>query len=279
MAARLRILARNIVDSASSIYTVPAFVSTLPASYMQRQTERARYAQTNLGVTAADIHLLYGSNQSVNMVAYTRTNFSGSTTVRNRLFGAGSPSPSLYDSTALAAMTMLSSLDTLIDVSTESDFQFLKSTVQYFPTQSTVQEIMSTVSDAGSPDVALRITRMFAGKYFETVYDPPFGGADLQIVDMSRGDRADDGSHIVDKKGKFRRLVLRLDFIPDTDLATMLAIARYLGTDKECFISLYPEWGGAKELYNMMACRLVDSPTFNPWQVGLHKNTMTFEET
>lgn len=275
---KLRILTRNLVDTAT-LYAVPAFVATLPETFLQRQTERGRYASTNAGVLAADLHLLWSSDQKVNCVGYTRTNLSTAATIRNQVFQGGSPSSRVYDSTALTAFST-SGLDTDIDVYTEADFRLLRSTLQYFPTLTNMQELVSTVTDTVlNTDGVLQLGRMWAGKYFEFSYHAPYGNLDLQVVDLSKGSRADDATHIVDKKGKFRRVVLRLDLIPDADLPSVLALSRYLGTDKECLLDLYPGLGGAKELYGRMACRQVDSPVFNPWQVGLHKNTMTFEET
>lgn len=274
---KLRILARNIVDTAATLYAVPAFAATTPESGLARQTERGRYA-AGTGVRTVDFHLTWASDQKANCVGYTRHNFSTGATARNKLYQGGSPSTLVYDSTALSAWSV-AGLDTDMDVHTETDFQLLKSSIQYFPQVSNLQELVATVDDSGNPDGQLRICRMWAGKYFEFTYHAPFGNLDMQVVDLSKGGRADDGSHIVDKKGKYRRFVLRLDLIPDADLPSVLAISRYLGTDKECLLDLYPGLGGAKELYGRMACRQVDSPVFNPWQVGLHKNTMTFEET
>jgi hypothetical protein len=73
--------------------------------------------------------------------------------------------------------------------------------------------------------------------------------------------------------------VINLDLIVDQDLDDLLAIARYLGKDKECFIDLYPSDTTSKGIYHRGAFRLTDAPTFNPVQYQLHKNTMTFEET
>lgn len=274
--SRLRILARNLLDTAV-MGASPSFLTALPVTSLQQPTVRGVTGRTS-SLASQDILATWTSDQKINMVAFTRTNFSTGATVRNFVLIGGSPTTASYDSGALSAFST-TGLDTDIDVYTEADFRNMRSSVQYFAQQSNMQSLVSRILDAGNADGYIDLNRMHVGKYFEFTYDPPFGGVDLQMVDLSKGSRADDATHIVDKKGKFRRFVLRLDFIPDADLPTVMAIARYLGTDKECFLSLYPGLGGAKELYNMMACRLVDSPTFNPWQVGLHKNTMTFEET
>lgn len=274
--SRLRILARNLADTAT-LAASPIMLPTLPITSLQQQTLRGVTARSS-GLASQDVLATWSSDQKANMLAFTRTNLSTAATLRSLIFIGGSPTTAVYDSSALGAFST-SGLDTDIDIYTEADFRMLRNTVQYFPLVTNMQQALARIADAANADGYIEMTRMWIGKYFEFTYDPPFEGAGLQVEDLSKGSRADDGSHIVDKKGKFRRLTLRLDFIPDADLPTVLGIARYLGKDKECFLSLYPGWGGAKELYNMMACRLIDSPTFNPWQVGLHKNTMTFEET
>lgn len=273
--ANLRILTRNIADTAV-ITASPAMSSTLPVTNLGKPTERARTARTT-SLASQDIKLAWASAQKANMIALPRHNLTTAATLRTLGYSDSAWTTGILDTTALTAFST-SGLNTDIDVHTERDFQHLKSSAQYFAEQTTMQSLIARIADAANPDGYMEANRLMIGKYFEVTYNPGHGVPDLTLMDASVMARADDGTQVVDKRWKGRRLVLNLDWIPDTDVDDLLALARYLGTDKETWVSLYPGAGGALELYNQMACRLVDSPTFNPHQYGLHRNTMTFEE-
>lgn len=276
----LRILARNIAEMAT-ITASPAMATTLPATNLARATERQRVARTT-SLAAQDIKLAWSADQKANMVAVTRHNFTTAAYLRNLGYSTADWTGStLFDTGATAAAFSTSGLNTDIDVYTEADFAFLKNTAQYFTAVTTMESMICRWTDnsPANADGYMQATKLFVGQYFETSYQPPYGGAELTLMDDSMGARADDGSHIVHKRWKARRLVLNLQFIPDADRNDLLAIARYLGRDREAFISLYPGAGGDLELYNQMACRLIESPTFNPTVPGLHSTRLVFEET
>lgn len=273
----IRILARNLPEEASSIIATPAAATGFPVTNLQRDTERGRSMRSS-SLASQDILLAFASDVKANMVGFTRHNWSTASTLRQQLYAAGSPTAASYDGTALAGFST-SGLDTDLDVYTERDFAHLRNSVQYFTEKTDIREARSTIADAANADGYIEQTRMWFGKYFEFTYNPEHGDLDMTVDDASVAGRADDGSHIVDKRWKARKLSLNIRLIPDADLPTVLAIARRLGRDKECFLSVYPGAGGAKELYNQGAFRLVQSPTFNPHTYGYHKFVMSFEET
>lgn len=275
--ANLRILARNHAETASSITDSPSMLATLPVTNLGRPTERARTARTTALATQSSL-LVHPSNRKANMMALTRHNLTTSATHQLLHYSDAGATVNIYDSTALAAFST-SGLDTDIDDYTERDFRGYKTFALYHGGLTTIRSTSIVWTDASNPDGYMEATKVFIGQYFQATYNPPWGGVELTPMDGNKRDRADDGTMIIDKRWRARRLVINLEFITDAELATLLAIARYLGTDRECFISLYPGVGGVKELYNQMACRLVDSPTFNPHQWGQHKNSMVFEET
>lgn len=276
--ANVRILARNLCDF-GIITGSPAMASFLPVTNLQRQTERGSPARSG-GLSAQDFKLMWTSAQKANMVAFTRHNWSTASTLRTQIYSDQAWTTAVYDGTALAAFSS-SGLATDIDYDVVRDKDFLpfKSTAQYFPSVASMQSAKMTLADAANPDGWFDQNRLFVGQYFEFTYNPAYGTVQLQPTDSGKQGRADDGTMVVDKGWKARRLTIDLDRILDADLPTFLAIARYLGRDRECFVSLYPGAGGALEIYNQMACRLVESPTFTPLAPGLHKNTMVFEET
>ncbi len=278
--ANLRILARNIAETAE-LTESPAMVATLPGSNLQLPTERERVARTT-SLAAQDVKLAWSADQKANMVAVTRHNFTTAAYLRALGYATNDwTSSTIFDTGATAAAFSTAGLNTDIDVYTEADFRHLKNTAQYFTGVTNMESMIVRWTDnsPANADGYMQATKLFVGQYFETTYQPPYGGVELTPMDDSVGGRAHDGSHLVSKGWKARRLVLDLQFIPDADLNDLLAIARYLGKDREAFISLYPGEGGVKELYNQMACRLIESPTFGPHFPGLEKTRLVFEET
>ncbi len=275
--ANFRILAYNVVDAAA-ITADPAMAATLPVTNLQLDTERERVARTT-SLASQDVKLTWAANQTVNAIALARTNLTTGGTKRDLLYSDAAWTTGIHDSTALAAFST-SGLGA-IDVATylDPDFDHLRNSVYYLSELTNVRSAIVRLADAANPDGYMQATRLFMGKYFEVTYNPEDGNAELTLMDSGSGSRADDGTHIVSKGWKARRLVINLNWVPDADLPTLLAIGRYLGADRECFIDLYPGETGAKALYNRMACRLVQSPTLNPSAYLHHRKTMVFEET
>lgn len=271
--ANLRFIIRNVIDGAT-LSASPAQVSdSLDEQNLKRQTERGRVCRST-GLASQVLTATF-SAAKIGAVAFARHNWSTSATLKSVVSNGGG---TLHDTGALSSWNT-TGLDTDLDIHTETDFRHLKNTVQYFAEQSAATQLQCTIADAANADGYIEQTRWFAGQYFEVEYNPPHGDVVLTQMDASVGGRSDDGSHIVDKSYKARSLRLNLSFVTDTDLPTLLAMARYLGRDKEAFVDLYPGSATAKGLYNRMAFRLTDSPTFNPHQYGVHRNTLLLEET
>jgi hypothetical protein len=275
MAQRIRILARNVIEAAT-VTASPALVAGLDEALLQRPTERGIYARTT-SAAVQEFYASFDSAQRVNVVGFTRTNWTTDADLRSYLYGFGSPAATLHDTGTLDAFAP--DLDTRHDDYTALDFRGFKTSLQYFDLYEDVYSIMSRVNDPTNPAGYYEQRKWWAGEYIEFTYSPPFGGAELTLHDESKGGRADDGTHVVDRGWRARKLRLSLEFIPDAQLATVLAMVRRVGRTGEIVVDLYPDDNGARGLYNRMACRVTDSPTFNPHQVGLHRNTLALEET
>jgi hypothetical protein len=276
--ANFRILVRNLIEEIVPTSTGQALLASLPVTNLALQTSRGQTARTTGVGSAVNFRANFGAASRVNMMAMSRTNWTTGGLIAPTYFSNAFVT-SVYGPGNSAAFdtSLLDRVDQAFYRS--ADGAGIRNAALYSPLFTNVQSVQFAVSDAANPDAYVEQTKWFAGEYFEVSYDPEFGGVDMQYMDASVQGRSDDGTMQVDKRAKTRKLTINLTGITDSDLPTMLAAARYLGKDKECWISLYPGWGGAKEIYNQGAFRLTDSPTFNPHQVGLHKNTMTFEET
>lgn len=278
--ANLRILAWNLAEYGYATITANPAMETdpTPVGQLILPTERASYARTT-SLASQDIKLVFPANQRANMIAIARHNLTTAGTLRTLGYSDAAWTTGIYDSTALPAFSTsgLSRIDVYRYLT--EDFRRFKNTAQYFTTLTTLQSMIFRLLDAGNPDGFLDLIKVFVGEAFETTYNPSYQSTALSTLNDGQGSRADDGTHSVDKTWKARKLVVPLDNIPESDLPELLAIADYMGKDKEGFLSLYPGEGGAKEIYHAMSFRITDSPTFNPMQYGWYKNTMTFEET
>lgn len=277
----IRILARNIADTSTLTADTSPISSSLGVANLIRQTERTRTARFS-SASIPTIDARWTSDQQINMVGLTRHNWSTSALWLPKIYAGGSPSALLYTAGGFGVTAFSTAgLDTDIDVYTEADFAGLRNTVKYITLLTTAQQATFTITDGGNPDGYIDQTRLWIGKYFEFFYDPPFGAVQLVPMDSSVGERADDGTHIVDKGWKARRLQIRLEFVRSADVKSLLAILRYLGKDKEFFLSMFPNEGGALELYGQMACRITET---NPvdllaTEAQTHRGTITIEET
>lgn len=267
--ATLRILAKNIIESAT-VTASPACVASLPESILLLPTERGR-ATRSTSTAAQTFEFEWASDQTVNMIGFTRFNLRTTGTLRSLFTGATSPDV-VYDSGAVAAFST-SGLNTVIDDYTSDDFRELKNKGFYF-TQGSARNLQVTAADATNPDGFLEITKIFAGQYFEPTFHP--SGLEFTFKDASIQDEADDGTMVVDKRWSARMVTVNLDAILDpTESATMLSLSRYLGKYGECWLDPYPEDTTAKGIYARGAYRLIDSPAFGQ-QYGYNKAVLRF---
>jgi hypothetical protein len=276
---KVRILAKNHADDCSVSASSGAFSSTsLSGDNLGKATERQRTARTT--GTATLVAQLATGNVAATVCALTRTNFVPTDTVRNRYMSAvGSPALEVYDSTALAALDTTGLAGTIMS-HTDVRFDGMRNWFNYHTRKTGIYTVVQNWALSGSnADAYLEATKLWLGEYFEFTYHVPYGGLDLELMTGTKSGRADDGTHFVTRNWGARSIRLDLRFITDTDLPTVLEMMTYLGQDRECLLDVFPEVASARGIWHRGAFRVKDSPTFNPWQVGLHKNTITFEET
>lgn len=271
-----RILARNMaeVGEGGTITVSPALETTKPETNLWLPSlERGRTARTT-GLTSQGVTRTWAADIKANMVAFARTNWSSSATLRSVIKNSGAST--LYDSTALPAW-VTSGLDTDVSDYTERRFAGLRNTVHYFTEQTTVRSAEETVADASNADGYMEMTKLFVGKYFELTYNPE--GVEVTPGDASISGAAEDGSDIVDVRWRRRTITIQLAAIPNaTDLKTLDAICHYLGTERTCWIDLYPHDTTSMGISGRGAFRLADAPALNHAQYGIHRSAFRFIE-
>ena len=271
----LRMLLKNIADTAT-ITASPVAVSTLPVTNLQTQQRKQTFRTTSLA--SQNIDLSWSANQSCNMVALPRFNGTTAATVRIYRYSDSAWTTLLDDTTALVAYstTGLNQLD--IDEFQNPDFLVVKNYVKYLSAVTTMKSMRITLLDAANPAGYLEASRAMVGSYNEFTYNPFFGGMESSIQDLSKSERADSGSMITDKREKFFKTSIRAELIPEaTDLLWLRAAARYIGLDKDFWISFYPGSGGVLEYYNQAQAKFVSIPSFEPNRYGNQRTAFQIE--
>jgi hypothetical protein len=275
--ANFRILPVNIVDLAT-VTDNPAMLATLPVTNAARQTEREKTARTT-GLASQDLKLTWAANRRSNMLAATRHNLTTAGTLRGLGYSDAAWTTGILDTGALAAFDT-TGLDTQRDDYTARDFRGLKTTVLYHALQTTLRSAIARMTDGANPDGYMEITRLWMGEYFEAGYNPAYGALTMQPMDASTSERADDGTHLVNKLWRARKLTVDMAYIEDADVPSWLAIARLLGLSTECFIDIFPGVATAEGLYHRGAFRVVQVPSMSPRDWGVHGlGQFVFEET
>ncbi len=270
---------RNLVNAEFSptLTGTPTLVSGLPITNLQTG-ERFRVARS-VDLTAQVIDYTWPSNQTANMFADRFCNYTGTATRRVQVYSDTARTTQIADSGTVTVFPFTGF--SANDVLTDADFKTLKNSAFYFPTVTTMRALRVTYTD-GSPangDGYQEWSRHFIGKYFELSRNIMWGAEPMQIVDLGKQSRANDGSLISAKGPKARKWVLDLADLRESDWPEMLSLTRGMGLDKDGWFSLYPGRGDYLEAYNQAAVKIGDASDFSRHFPGTAKQRLTLVET
>ena len=272
--ANIRFLFRNLVDTAT-VTASPALLAGLPATNLQTQ-QRNRSARTT-STASQDFSFSWPTAQTIDMIAMRRFNLTAAAQMACPTYSDSAFTTSIA-ANAAANCFGYTGLDAN-DILTESDFILLKNFARFPTLSSVVQSLKVTVTDAANPDGYFDISRMFIGKLKELFYQVSYSGALLTMDDASTQRRMDDGSLVSDKRFKFRKLEINQNYCAPSDWASILSALRFVGKDKDVFISVFPTAGDYTEVYYQGAFKFTGMSAFdrnNPNAAGMR---MIFEET
>jgi len=270
--ANMRILRKDLIRLADGYSASPSLVPSMGADIAQLDD---RQVTRTTSTASQDINYIWGSNQTMNMVAVCRHNWSDSATLRLRRYSDTAMSSLIDDSTALDAYNA-GLLPSPYDIA-DDRFRGLKLTVFYLANATNVKALKLTIADASNPAGYMQHARVLAGQYFETTYNPPTK-ANVKFVTASKVKRVDGGGRVGDQRGTWRELDIGLAWVPDADYDDLSAIAIYHDSVKSTFVSLYPGAGTAEELLNQMWCGIDDLGPFEQAFVGIKSLPLTLGE-
>ena len=269
--AKARWLIVNLADSAT-ISASPALLSTAGETFLQRQgRETARSTST----ASQQIKLTWnGTTVSATMVGEAFTNFTTGATRRVQCHAnADFTGSTVYDSTALACWNY-SGLPSWYDP-TAVENRIRKNGAIYFPSVS-FKSMTITYLDA-PPEGYLDIARMFVGSYFE--FSEQFGNASGAQTPgtLTNKARVLSGSSSANKGANFFNMPFNHGFMNDTDMASVMPAADLLGTDRDCWFSLYAGDGNFKEMFHQGAFTMREPTAAEVFEYRLSRGSFMFE--
>jgi hypothetical protein len=134
-----------------------------------------------------------------------------------------------------------------------------------------------TYTDAANPAGYMEISRIGTGVYFEFQYQFPYAPGSMKPNALSQSTRMGDGSTSTNKGANYFDMPLTHKWITETDWPTVLAAADYLGTDRDCFFSLYPGSGNYKEMYHQGRFKVREPGAYETYAFGMQQGGFMLE--
>lgn len=268
----MRILRRDIIRAAT-VGTASPTLATNSGADVAQQDNRKTCRTTS--TASQEINYTWSSNQTVNMVAVCRHNWTTSATLRVRLYSDTAMTTQIYDSTATTAFAS-AILPAPYDI-TLAKYRGLKTTVFYFTEQTTVRGMKLTIADASNPDGYMECARILAGQHFQPRRKPG-QGVQLAFVSNSRVTRLDGGGRNGDQRGTWRTCSFQIPAVGDEDYDDWAAIAQFHDTVLWTFFDLFPGDTSAKGVLNRMCCGFDSLGPFDQQSPGLTRLPITLGE-
>lgn len=123
--------------------------------------------------------------------------------------------------------------------------------------ETTVRAIKITFSGTPSQNY-WQVSRVWAGRYLELFYDPPFGGMLLGQQENTDRERTQGGSLRTNAGEQWRNMTFDLHAMREYELAPWIDIRAYAGTTKDVMVSVYPGDGTRREALYTLAGRLAN---------------------
>ena len=233
--ANLRIIYDNAADA--STITASTTSGSLVASNMKTDIKSEIHRSTG---TSVSYTLTWSSDKAISAVALPCTNLSASSTIRVRLYNAGSTL--LADSGTVLACSGLNlglwNWTAALNVNTFAYGGFSKTAV-WFSQEYSARSLVIDLVDTSNPAGYIDCSRVVSGSYFEPSINADFG-VETNIIDLSKTDRSAAGDLISDKGTMHDTLNFSVSNLTEAERAKVMLIMRKAGVSKNIFISVLP---------------------------------------
>lgn len=203
--------------------------------------------------------------------------------VRLRLYSDAAWGSVVYDSGTLAINNLIPTdgfdwgIDPYGDGSIDPLFAEAPYWLQFAPTEHLSYRVNFTNNVSTYGYAYWQICRVFLGPYkslpYTALYDYP-----LQVVDQTDRNRSRGGSLRTNQGPNWRTIQLDIKRVPQAEAADWLDIKKWLGTGRDCVMSLYPGDGTRMERDHLMNCKLSTIDPLIRWHPDYFSTRLQFEE-
>lgn len=231
---------------ASATITASSTSGALVATNMQNDYKGQvhRSAGTSVSYT-----LTWTQAQSIGGVGLPATNLSPTATIRVRLYSTTASASPLADSSAIPANgAVAAQLYNWSNPLNANSFAYggATKTAVWFQQQYSAQKVVIDLVDTSNPAGYIDCSRIVCGAYWEPKYGVS-NGITHTITDTSNNVRNDSGDLLSDRGFIHDQLSFDLSVLVETDKSILTQIMRFVGVNKNIFISLMPESNSSRE--------------------------------
>jgi len=266
----LRMIIVNDADKANLSLSVGSEVASLPLTNVQnnlnsRVFRTADVAQVQIAMTFDEPTILSG-------LVLWRHNLSDAATWQIELFSDVAMTQPITDgdSGELQAVEQKTLgehdwlLDTLVSAVVNTK---LRASNHWFSSEA-VQAVRITVKDPLNDYGFIDIGRIYSGIVLQPLVNFSYGHS-LGWASQSQKKTTAGGSTFSKKRARPRKLSFSLDWISELERPHFFNAINRTGDDTDMYLSMYPEYGGQKEMQYAMACMFTTLPDFN----NIHHDT------
>ena len=239
MSIPVRALHDNATDRASLSVTG---VSVIPLTNLQTNS-KSEVWRTSATTTSVTVTATFTSPETIGLVSFPFCNFSGTATMRVKLYSDAACTALLLDTVtpALCSQGGGAKVQGLTAVQSASAYSFgggVAATLYVTPT-SGVQGVQVLIADSANVQGYLEAARLVMGAYWQADYSAEYG-ATIELADTTVNFRTDAGNLLSDVGTRHKILSITLSFMSPADRANLWKLVKNTGMSQPVWLSLYP---------------------------------------
>lgn len=246
--SNIRILYNNIADLAS-VTTSTAISTEMGAANLLTEIKTEIFRSSTLTPT---ITYDWASNvQNINCIILPCTNLTETATIRIKLYDLSLTL--IYDSGIVQAVRSNNLYNGALTYNVNLfSFGFFSKTALWLPSiVPGVSKMEIILSDPSNASRYIDCSRVLSGVYWEPSYNIE-NGIQLNIIDESTTSRTNAGNLVSDRGFIYDRISFNYSLLTEEDKITLGNIIRNVGTNKNLFISLFPNATSKDEEHDFM---------------------------
>lgn len=275
----IRLLIENVYDTAELSLTTGSEAGAMVLANTQQYGNELRFVSTD--ISAVVIAGNFSLAKLISGFILHRHNLSNTAKIRLEIFDDRDQTGKLvYDSGLFNAVpqTVYNDWDWRIQpiVSSPFDHWSLRFSQMWFAEVFGLS-FRLTINDPDNTAGEIELTRAYMGRTFEPRVNFAWGQKS-QLLSGSKQVRTDGGSIYSKMSKKYRRVDVALHHINSSERPHLFNALNYVGTEKDFFVSLYPEQGDQQELESAFAGKFTDTPPLTHAGFNRTQSALTIEE-